>query len=151
MKNFLKLALPSALIAAFGLLYAWGQTSYRSIQLSQDLTGVFQMDAKFGIYLPQHLLAVTQFTGSPTLTGCGSGSPAVLGSDVAGTITEGTSSTSCGLTFAQPYLATPYCLVVPASIVAVTPFQFQVSAVQMTITSGSSSSQTFNYICIGTR
>jgi hypothetical protein len=47
---------------------------------------------------------------TPVATGCGAApGPVVAGSDFVGTVTIGGGSTTCTVTFAQPYNATPFC------------------------------------------
>lgn len=46
---------------------------------------------------------------APTISLCGTGSPSISGDDQGGIVTTGTAATSCTLTFAKAYRATPYC------------------------------------------
>jgi hypothetical protein len=48
---------------------------------------------------------------APALTSCGT-SPAIVGTDVAGTVTMGTGTpTGCVITFNVAYIAAPHCIV----------------------------------------
>lgn len=87
---------------------------------------------------------------SPSPSSCGSGSPSVIGTDTAGTIMEGTGSpTGCTLTFVNPWLSTPFCIVQTTSTVT-TAAVTSISKTQLTIaTSVSIPSDTINYICVG--
>lgn len=152
MKNLLRYGLPSALILAFGLLLANAQNIIRAVQLSQDTTGAFSVDSNNGVYFPGHILSTGPGANvggaqTPTLA-CGT-TPSVVGTDTSGIVTEGTSTTSCALIFAQPYLQTPACVVVPQSIAGLTPFQFTQGLAVITWTHGSTSSIKVNYWCSG--
>jgi hypothetical protein len=48
---------------------------------------------------------------APALTSCGGASPAIVGTDIAGTVTMGSSATGCVITFNVPYVAAPHCIV----------------------------------------
>jgi hypothetical protein len=113
MKRYL---LPSALILAFGLALAGAQTITKSIQLTQDPRSPIGMDASNNAYFPAHVGAGFNQNTVPTLTSCGSGgSPAVIGTDQAGSVTEGAGTgagvTSCILTFNSAWNTAPICTV----------------------------------------
>lgn len=83
----------------------------------------------------------------PVLTGCGTGSPAIVGSDTAGVITAGTSAAGCTITFAVTYAAAPFCVVTWQSNLAA--MAYTVSATAITVTQTSTSGNKVQYICIG--
>lgn len=91
-----------------------------------------------------------QGTGTaPVLTTCGT-SPAIVGTDVAGTVTMGTGSpTGCVITFNVPYAASatpPHCLVVWIA----TPLASQsyaTSNTAITLTQTGTSSNVVKYFC----
>jgi hypothetical protein len=84
----------------------------------------------------------------PVLTSCGTGSPAITGSDTAGIVTMGTSATGCVITFAAAYTGTPYCVVTWIA----TPLASQsytVSNTAITLTQTSTSGNKVQYVCVG--
>ena len=58
---------------------------------------------------PTHI--ATQQNTAPALTSCGTGSPAITGTDTMGIVTMGTGATGCIITFNVAYTGTPVCLV----------------------------------------
>lgn len=86
------------------------------------------------------------YGATPALTSCGTGSPAVVGNDLTGTITMGTSATGCVLTFAVARNSAPNCLVTWQA----TPLASQsyaVSATALTLTQTSTSGNKAAYYC----
>lgn len=87
---------------------------------------------------------------APALTSCGTGSPAIVGTDVAGTVTMGTSATGCVITFNVPYAASatpPHCLVTWIA----TPLASQsyaTSNAAITLTQTSASGNVAKYFCV---
>ena len=84
---------------------------------------------------------------APALTSCGGGSPTIVGTDVAGTVTMGTTATGCVITFNVAYAAEPHCVV---SWIA-TPLASQsyaTSASAITLTQTSTSGNVVKYICM---
>lgn len=145
MKRYL---LPSLLILALGGAIAAAQQINKAVQLSQDASGAFGVDTNNNIYFPGHIL--TTGPGTPVLTGCGGGTPAIVGTDTSGTVTEGTSAIGCVLTFNRAYLATPYCLIswqsTPPTTQTRTP-----ATTGITLIHTSQSSIAFDYLCSGSR
>src|ERR1017187_9023013 len=111
--NMRKYLLPSALVLALGLSFAWAQSITKSVQLSQDATGKIGYDTKDGVYFPGHVLSRTDVRPAPVLTACiTGGSPTLVGTDFMGTITAGSSaSTSCVVTFGTAFVTAPNCSV----------------------------------------
>ena len=85
---------------------------------------------------------------APTLSSCGTGSPSVVGSNVAGTITVGTSATGCVATFATAYALAPICNITSQTAYATTTPAYSVSASAITITQTSTSGNKYDYICV---
>jgi hypothetical protein len=86
---------------------------------------------------------------APVLSSCGGGSPAITGSNLAGTVTTGTTATGCVITFAQGGFATaPSCVLSPASGVLAS-FSYTISTTAITVTQTSSSGNTITYVCVG--
>ncbi len=88
-------------------------------------------------------------TTAPALTSCGGGSPAIVGTDLAGTVTMGTSATGCVITFNSAKSAAPHCVVTWIA----TPLASQsyaTSTTAITLTQTSTSGNVAKYICIGT-
>lgn len=83
---------------------------------------------------------------APALTSCGT-SPSIVGSDVAGTITEGTLATGCTMTFAGTYGTSPSCTWYSESNLG---FTVSPSAAAVTITNvGALSGTKIDYFCGG--
>lgn len=82
---------------------------------------------------------------APALTSCGT-TPAITGTDVAGTVTMGTTATGCIITFNVAYVAAPHCLVTWIA----TPLASQsyaTSATAITTTQTSASNNVLKYFC----
>lgn len=83
---------------------------------------------------------------APALTSCGT-SPAIVGSDTAGTVTLGTATpTTCTVTFNAAYAASPICIVSWQTNIA--SMQYTVSTSAISITQTATSSNKVNYHCI---
>lgn len=85
---------------------------------------------------------------APALTSCGSGSPALdaTATDMAGTITEGTSATGCIATFHVAYATAPHCVVSSPGGFAFT--SYSTSTAALTLVNGSASGNTYSYVCV---
>jgi len=87
-------------------------------------------------------------TTAPVPTSCGGGSPTVVGNDMAGTITMGTTATGCVVTFSSAKSSAPHCVVTWIA----TPLASQsyaTSTTAITLTQTSTSSNVAKYVCIG--
>lgn len=87
-------------------------------------------------------------TTAPVLTTCGT-SPAIIGNDMAGTVTMGTGSpTGCVITFNSAKSSAPHCVVTWIA----TPLASQsyaTSTTAITLTQTGTSSNVVKYICMG--
>jgi hypothetical protein len=87
-------------------------------------------------------------TTAPALTSCGT-SPAITGTDLAGTVTMGTATpTGCVITFNTAYALAPACVVTWIA----TPLASQsyvTSASAITLTQTATSSNVVKYVCVG--
>src|SRR4029079_7684099 len=151
MRKLVRYLLPCLLVLllAGGLSYA--QTIVRAIQLSQDTSGAFGVDANNGVYFPGHILSTGTGRPAPTLGACiTGGSPTLVGTDTAGTITAGsTASTSCTVTFGTAYAVAPTCTVAWASG-PLAAMSWTTSTTVLTITQTSNASSKIMYICTST-
>ncbi len=86
---------------------------------------------------------------APALTSCGTGSPAISGTDWAGTVTAGSSATGCVITFNVAYTGVPYCVVSHQVAPATSTPAYSVSATAITVVQASQSGNKFDYICVG--
>lgn len=140
-----KYLLPSIICLLFGLSLGYAQTITKALQLSPDTTGIFSVDSNQGVWFPGHILT-PQTRTIPALTSCGT-SPAITGTDFAGTVTMGTGSpTGCVITFGTAYVTAPTCVV---NWVA-TPLASQswtTSTTALTLTQTGTSSNKASYIC----
>lgn len=82
---------------------------------------------------------------APAPTSCGTGTPTVVGSDIAGLITMGTSATGCTVTFNVAYNNPPFCTVTWQTNLAA--MSYTVSASTIVITQTSTSGNKINYNC----
>lgn len=85
---------------------------------------------------------------APALTSCGTGSPAITGTDVAGIVTAGTAATGCVITFNKAYTSTPFCTVTWQGTPLLTQ-SYTISASAITLTQTSTSGDLINYMCVG--
>lgn len=86
-------------------------------------------------------------TTAPVLTSCGT-SPTIVGNDMAGTVTMGTTATGCVITFASAKSSAPHCVVTWIA----TPLASQsyaTSTTAITTTQTSTSNNVLKYICMG--
>jgi hypothetical protein len=125
MKNFwTKLASAAlALVASAGLSFAVYQSSVDGIGLGS--------------------------TTAPVLTGCGTGSPTIVGNDMAGTVTTGTTATGCVVTFNSAKSAVPACVVTHQVAPATSTPAYTVTATAITVVQASQTGNKFNYVCMG--
>ncbi len=141
-----KYILPSLLVLLLGAGLSIAQVAVRSIQLSQDTTGAFSIDANNGVYFPGHVLSTPH--PAPALTACiTGGTPTLVGTDFSGVITAGsTASTSCVVTFGQAYVTAPNC-VVSWQTGPLAAMSWTTSTTALTITQTSIASSKIAYIC----
>ena len=91
-----------------------------------------------------HVLAAGS---APALTSCGT-SPAISGSDLAGTVTIGTGApTGCVITFNVAYTSAPHCTVTWRAT-ALLSQSYAVSNTAITLTQTATSSDVVDYICV---
>jgi hypothetical protein len=84
---------------------------------------------------------------APALTSCGT-SPAISGSDLAGTVTMGTGApTGCVITFAVAYSSAPHCVVTWRATPLATQ-SYAVSTTAITLTQVATSSNVVDYVCM---
>lgn len=144
MRKLRSLFLPAAICVLLGLGFAWAQTFTRALQLSQDTTGAFSVDTNNGVYFPGHILSTG--TGQPAPTVSGTGTPSIAGTDVAGTVTMGTSATTASVVFGRTYLSVPNCVVSWQSVNN-TAISYSVVANGITMNQPSTSGNKVNYFC----
>lgn len=88
---------------------------------------------------------VTAFV--PAISSCGTSPSTARGTDMGGEVTEGTSATTCTITFANAFTAAPWCVVSPQA--ALTSFAYTISTSAISITHSSASSTKINWYCNG--
>ncbi len=163
LRSFRSLALIAALGVSFGGVAAFGAASVGipvPYVTSISVTDVVQIIKggvpgaqnvyATGLQLRNFILAGNSQVGiaPPVLTSCGTGSPAVTGTNSAGIITIGTSATGCVATFATAYVTTPVCTVVSETAPATTTPAYSVSSTAITIVQTSTSGNKYDYICV---
>jgi hypothetical protein len=94
-----------------------------------------------------HLASTSTYLTSSALSGCGT-SPSIssYATDTKGTITEGTTSTGCTLTFGTAYSTTPDCTVTSPGGSALT--SYTASTTTLVLVNASSSNEKFAYNCV---
>lgn len=138
MKRYL---LPSALILALGLGFAWAQSITRSVQLSQDPTGPIGYDySAKNVYFPGHILFNSNST--PAVSACSTGS--VVGTDAVGRITPGSAVTTCTLTFTTAYNSNPACVVAPQGSATFPTYTTTATGITISVLA---TATTYSYIC----
>ena len=141
-----KYLLPSALILVLGLGIALAQNITKAIQLSQDATGAFGVDASNNVYFPGHIFNTGPI---PVVSSCGSTGLAVTGTDFSGQITVGGSAaTACTLTFGKAFVTAPNCLLT-WSTGPLAAMSWTTSTTALSITQTSTASDTITYLCSG--
>lgn len=144
-----KYLLPSLLILLLGGIYAGAQNITRGLQLSQDATGPFGVDANLGVYFPGHVLAPTGgVRPAPVLSACIAGTGgSFTGTDFTGSFTQGnTAATSCVLTFGTAFVTAPNCLV-SWNTGPLAAMSWTTSTTALTITQTSATTSKISYIC----
>lgn len=119
-RSYILQGLFATLVISVGL--ATAQNINRSVQLSQDPTGVFNVDSSNNLFFPKHWNTGDQ--SAPAVSGFGS-APTPSGSDAAGSVFISAGNPTSGqIKFAQAYTSTPYCTasstsnVTPVGIIA---------------------------------
>lgn len=146
MKKYLA---PVGLILACFLASALAQNITKSVQLSQDPSGLVGYDTSNNVYFPNHILSTIRGGPAPTVTGstCGTTAPAITGTDFAGVVTVGTSATtSCVITFGTPFVTAPTCVLTPKSAILAA-LSYATSTTALTITQTSTANNTIAYMC----
>ena len=87
-------------------------------------------------------------SGVPVLTSCGT-SPSITGTDLAFTITQGTTATGCIATFSTAFSAAPVCVAVNQTAPGTSTPAYTVSATAITLVTASTSGELWNVHCIG--
>lgn len=136
--------LPSALILACFLGGALSQNINRSIQLSQDPTGIFNADTNNNVYFSRHIL--NRDSNAPVLSGCGT-SPSIAGNDSVGKLTTGSAATTCTVTFSLAYAVAPACVISAQGTATQPTFTTSTTAITITVDIAST---VYNYICMST-
>lgn len=94
------------------------------------------------------LNVVAAGAGSPVLTSCG-GSPSVVGSNSAFTLTGGSASTGCTIAFSQVWITTPTCTVSQQSMSVVNALSYTVSIGTIVVTQTGMGTNKLDIVCIG--
>lgn len=146
--NIRRLLAPSLLILALAASIAGAQTITKGLQLSQDATGPFGVDANLGVYFPGHILNPVGNRPAPVLTACVAGTGgSFAGNDFAGAFTQGnTAATSCVVTFGTAYVTAPNCNVT-WNTGPLAAMSWTTSTTALTITQTSATTSKISYIC----
>lgn len=146
--NFRRLLGPSAIVLALGLAFASAQNITKSVQLSQDGTGLVGYDTVNGVYFPGHILSTTNGSPAPSITAtCGTSGQTITGTDFAGTVTVGSSvTTSCPITFGQVYNTAPTCVVATMTGILAS-LSWVTTVTGLTVTQASTANNKIAYVC----
>lgn len=113
--------------------------------------GALNLSNAAGIFFGTSALVPTHIGSAqataPALTSCGTGSPAIVGTDTAGTVTMGTAATGCIITFNVAYTGAPHCTVTWRATPLVSQ-SYTVSNAAITLTQTSTSGDLVDYTCI---
>src|SRR5215472_6181191 len=87
----------------------------------------------------------------PTLNSCGGGSPSLRtrSTDYSGIVAEGTSVTSCTMTFSSNFAQNPICQITAVGTPLPTTLNFTATQTKLTISHDSASGATISYRCTG--
>ncbi len=132
------------LVLAF-LLAASAAVAQVTVQTRSGDGGVLWFDTNNHAIIPGHIVNTGQ---PPAISGCGGGSPSIVGSDLAGTVTAGTTATGCVITFNKAFSVAPNCIVGWATA-PLAAMAWTTSTTALTVTQTSASSNVLNYICFG--
>lgn len=129
--------------------FAVAQNISKSVQLSQDASGLVGYDTSNNIYIPGHLNSTTRGGPAPVLSACiTGGTPSLTGTDFMGTIVAGTTaSTSCVVTFGTAFVVAPNCNV-SWKTGPLAAMSWAVSTTALTITQTSNASSQIVYTCV---
>jgi hypothetical protein len=146
MKTLRKLAFffAAGLVFSAGLVAA--QTITRSIQQSQDPTGIIGVSSVNDLYIGNSHLNVSGPV--PVVSACGTFTN--VGSDISGrvTITAGTPA-SCTLTFAKAWGTAPNCIVAAQGAIPATTFSWATTTTTLVLTTAAVNT-VWDYICTST-
>lgn len=122
--------------------FAYAQNITKGIQLTQDNTGPFGVDASNNAYFANKILSTRTVT--PTLSSCGT-SPSIVGNDTVGKLTTGSAATTCTVTFSAAYNVAPACIVQTQGAATQPTYTTSTTAITMTVDIAST---VYNYICL---
>lgn len=89
-------------------------------------------------------------SGTPAISSCGTGTPTIVGTDNAFTVTQGTTTTGCVLTFAVPFTVAPTCVAVNQTAPGTSTPAYTISTTAITLVTASTSGEIWNVMCTGT-
>lgn len=140
------LLLPSIVLILGLSIYAGAQNINKALQLSQDPTGSFGVDTSNNVYFPAHVLGSGT---APVVSSCGT-TPSILGTDIAGQVTEGSTVAVCTVTFNTAYLAKPWCVVTAQTANTTSPISYIPYTTGIYVShSAQAAGQVWNYFCSG--
>jgi hypothetical protein len=145
MHKYRNLILPALLILGLSASIGVTQTINKALQLSQDASGAFGVDTTNNIYFPGHILNTG--TGGPAPTIAGTGTPTLVGTDVAGEMTMGTSGTTGVVTFGRAYVSAPACVVTWQGGLATTAVSYTLTTTRISVAQPATSANKINYFC----
>lgn len=120
-------------------------TSSSTVKFATNLNGLVTISTN--TVIGGHIIS----TGTaPSPSSCG-GTPVLIGTDSAFTVTPGAAATGCTVTFATPYLQNPTCIVKEETESLTNALTFSHSATQVIITQSGAGSNVYDVICIGNK
>lgn len=111
---------------------------------SSSFSGTWATTTVFSVLNDGHLAASST---APLVSGCGS-KPVIIGNDTKGTVTSGSGSTGCTVTFIHPYRTDPSCVVTIQTGSTINTFSYTHSVSSIIITDSGLGSSKFDYHCI---
>lgn len=133
------------LLALSLILVAGAALAQVSVQTRSGDGGVLWFDANNHGIFAGHIVSTQPV---PAVSACGGGTPAIVGSDLAGTVTMGTTSTGCVITFNKAFSVAPNCVVAWATA-PLAAMSWSTSTTALTVVQTSTSSNVINYVCFG--
>jgi hypothetical protein len=113
----------------------WSKAIISGVSIGQTVTAATRIPAFFTNWFVETNAGIFGPRGLPVISACG-GSPALSSgaTDNLGQITVGTATTTCTLTFAQPFATSVRCTVTSGSTLAAFAYVYSLSAITISAT-----------------
>lgn len=142
-----KIILAAVLALCAGTAYAQGTGIQPPLAIPfAGITNPLVIPVPGGLQMTGH---VSSAGGKPAVSACGTGSPAIdaRATDYSGTVTTGTVSTTCTLTFAVAYTSWNHCRITSQSSISGLAYSYTLIAI--VVTASVLGGDNFDYQCDG--